>query len=75
MNTLPKHSGTSDNSKFTSIVHSEPELERSKVPLDEERVMEIISSADDSPESFNTTKTEISMEGPHYPEKGTDLRD
>lgn len=75
MNTLPKHSGTSDDSKFTSAVHSEPDPEVSKVPLDEGKVMEIISSADDSPESFKATKTEISMECPHYPEKGVDLRD
>ena len=75
MSTLPRYSGTNDESKFTSAVHSEPDPEVSKVPLDEGKVMEIISSADDSPESFKTTKTEISMEGPHYPEKGTDLRD
>ena len=74
MSTLPRHSGTSEGSKFTSVVHSEPELEMSKVPLDEGKVMEIISSAD-SPESFKATKTEISMECPHYPEKGMDLQD
>ena len=75
MITLPRYSGTNDDSKFTSAVHSEPDPEVLKVPLDEGNVMEIISSNDDSPESFKTTKTEISMEGPHYPEKGTDLRD
>ena len=74
MSTLPKHSGTSDESKFTSVVHSEPDPEVSKIPLDEGKVMEIISSAD-SPESFKATKTEISMEDPHYTEKGMDLRD
>ena len=75
MNTLPKHSGASDESKFTSVVHSEPDPEVSKVPLNEGKAMEIISSADDSPESFKDTNTDISMEGPHYPKKGTDLRD
>ena len=75
MNTLPKHSGASDDSKFTSVVHSEPDPEVSKVPLNEGKAMEIISSTDDIPESFKATNTGISMEGPHYPGKEMDLRD
>ena len=74
MNTLPRHSVTSEGSKFTSAVHSEPDPEVSKVSQDEGKVMETICSAN-SPEGFKATKTEISMEGPHYPEKGMDLRD
>lgn len=73
MSTLPKHSGTSEGSKFSSMVHSEPEPEMSKVPLDEGKAREIVSSADDSPESFKATKSKISMKGPHYPEKGMDM--
>ena len=75
MSTLPKHSGTSEGSKFSSMVHSEPEPEMSKVPLDEGKAREIVSSADDSPESFKATKSKISMKGPHYPEKGMDMWD
>ena len=70
MSTLPKHSGTSDESKFTSVVHSEPDPEVSKVPLDEGKAMEIISSvADGSSDDFKATKTEIQIENPHNPEK------
>ena len=72
MKTLSKQSGTSEGSKFTSLVHSEPDPEVSKVPLDEGKAMEIISSADGSQEIFKAMKTEISMAGSHYPEKEMD---
>lgn len=73
MCTLPKHSGTSEGSKFTSLVHSEPDPEVSKVPLDEGKAMEIISSPDGCQESFKAMETEISMVGPHYSEKEMDM--
>ena len=58
------------------MVHSEPEPEVSKVPLDEEKAMEVVSSgADGSSDDFKAMKIEISMEGPHYQVKGMDLWD
>ena len=42
MSTLPKQSGTSEGSKFTSLVHSKPEPEVSKVLLDEGKAMEVV---------------------------------
>ena len=80
MNTLPKHSGTNEK---TSVVHSELKDEEPKIPLDEGRLMKVLSnpSADDSPENFKATQTDITMEsimwetleGPHYPDKGMEL--
>ena len=78
MSTLPKHSSTSEK---TSVVHSEPKDEEPKIPLDEGRLMKVLSSPSDSPENFKATQTEITMEsimwetleGPHYPEKGMEL--
>lgn len=80
MGTLPKHSGTSEK---TSVVHSELKDEELKIPLDEGKLMKVLSSpgAADSPENFKATQTEITMEsimwetleGPQYPEKGTEL--
>ena len=70
MCTLPKHSGTSEGSKFTSVVHSEPEPEVSKVPLNEGKAMEVVSSgADGSSDDFKATKTETQMENPDCQEK------
>ena len=52
------------------MVHSEPEPEVSKVPLDEGKAMEVVSSsADGSSDDFKATKTETQMENPDCQEK------
>ena len=68
MSTLSKPSCTNEGDKFTSVVHSEPEHETSKVSLDENR-------------KAMATQTDITMEsiiwgtleGPSNPEKRVDL--
>ena len=78
MSTLPKHSSTCEGTKFSSVVHSQPELEVSKVPS-EGKVIEITSSS--SQDNLKATKTEItkegkmggSMESTHYPGKVMEL--
>lgn len=77
MSTLPKHSSTSEGAK--PALQSESEYEEPKVPLDEEKAMEIVSKSNDSPEDFSqenfkVNQTEIVMESTicgHscYPEK------
>ena len=69
---------SNEGAKFTSVVHSEPEHETSKVSLDENRkAMEIIPNSD----NMKATQTDITMEsiiwgtleGPYNPEKGINL--
>ena len=78
MSTLSKPSCTIEGDKFTSVVHSEPEHETSKVSLDENgKDMEIIANSD----NIKATQTDITMEsiiwgsleGPYNPEKGINL--
>ena len=56
------------------------EYEESKVPLDEEEAMEIVSNSNEnfSPENFKVNQTEVMMEstnfgGSCYPEKGMNM--
>ena len=59
----PKHPHANEGAKSTSVVHSKPEYE-SKVPLDEGKMVKMISSsnADDSLENFQAMKRESQME-------------
>lgn len=60
----PKHPHTNEGAKSISVVHSKPEYEESKVPLDEGKTVKTISSsnADDSLENFQAMKRESQME-------------
>ena len=60
----PKHPHVNEGAKSTSVVHSKPEYEESKVPLDEGKMVKMISSsnADDSLENFQAMKRESQME-------------
>lgn len=73
---------TIEGAKSTSVVHSKPRYEESKVPLDEGKTMEMISSsnADDCLENVQATKRESQMErltweswweSPRLPDKET----
>ena len=69
MSTLPKHSSTSEGAK--PVIQSQSDYEESKVPLDEEKAMEIVSNS-------NGYQTEVMMESTNfgsscYPEKGMNM--